>query len=92
MYDMMETVYTALTALPKTYTIQNGTSTIRIVYKTIHNVNPNLNGNMLDIEQCLKKNNIKYERKVIRFFSEYPSFLIYDKDENIGIVTFNFGL
>jgi hypothetical protein len=88
----MESVYTALTALPNTYAIQNGKSTIRITFNVIQYVIPNLDGIMMDIEQCLKKHNIKYEKKVIRFFSEYPSFLIYEKDENIGIVAFNLSI
>jgi hypothetical protein len=88
----MEVVYTALTKLPKQYTTYNGTSTIRVLYNVEPYVKHDLNTLLFDIEDCLNKNNIKFEKKIIRFFSEYPSFLIYKDNQNIGIVAFNFAL
>jgi hypothetical protein len=86
----MEAVYKILTTLPNSYTINKGSSTIKIIYKMEPHIAIHLEGNLNDIEHCLKSNNIKYEMKVIQFFSEYPSFLIYENDKNIGIVSLNF--
>lgn len=88
----METVYEALIKLPKQYTVYNGISTIKVIYNVEPHVRYDINNMMNDIDDCLKQKGIKYERKIIRFFSEYPSFLIYEDEQNIGIVTFNFGM
>lgn len=87
----MENVYKALQSLPKQYSITNGQSNIKIVYGNKYE-SPDLNTKLYDIEQCLINNNIKYERKNVKFFSYYPSFLIHIDEQNVGIITFEFGV
>jgi hypothetical protein len=92
----MEVVYQSLmelqNRLPNIYEVHYGKSTIRVIAYTEQYTSIGVDIFVMDIEECLRKNKIKYERKYIKFYSEYPSFLIYKDNENIGIVVINYGI
>jgi hypothetical protein len=89
----MESVFKLLSnKLSSNYRCIYGKSEIRISYDILPYERVDINDFVNDVKDALKGSEYSYEIKVIRMFSEYPSFLIYKDKENIGIVILNYGL
>ena len=67
-------------------------SEIRIIYDIYPYERVDINDFVNDVVDILNKNNINYEKRIIKFFSEYPSFEIYEGDKSIGIIILNYSI
>ena len=89
----MNSVFNLLsTKLSSNYRCIYNKSEISVVYDILPYERVDINDFVNDIKDVLKGSEFTFEIKVIRMFSEYPSFSIYKDNENIGIVILNYGM
>ena len=86
----MNHIYEIISGLP--YRSIHDNSMIRVIHDLEPNEKPNISIFVNDIGNVLDKKGIKFEVKHIKFFSEYPTFLIYQDNENIGCIILNYGM
>ena len=89
----MDKVYNIIsTTISSCYRHTSNKSEIRIIYDLYPYERVDINDFVNDVVDILNKNNIKYKKRMIKFFSEYPSFEIYEGDNSIGIIILGYGI